>query len=163
VRAPPFIGGAFLLHLHMFDELDKYTQKNHFFFRSTDILKEVCNAPLDKDGVYLIYELKNGKIDLVYIGSSGKKLSDASIKTRIGGIRDRIINGHQFGKTPRKRSWPIKMLAENIEALDIYWWITYDDNFRDCPMQVEDTLLSNHLNIYGKLPRWNKKYPKLKK
>ena len=144
----------------MFDVLNKYKLNDHFFFNPTDALKEVCNAPIDKVGVYLIYELKNGKIDLVYIGSSGEKNPDGTIKTRVGGIQDRIVNGHQFGKIPRKKSWPIKMLAGNIDALDIYWWITYDDKFKDCPMQVEDLLLHNYLNIYGRLPRWNKKYPR---
>jgi hypothetical protein len=144
----------------MFQELDKYLLKDHFFFTPTDLLKEVCNAPSNGNGVYLVYELKNGKVDLVYIGSSGKKLTDGTIKTRIEGIKDRIINGHQFGKIPRRKSWPIKMLAENIDALDIYWWITHDNNFKDRPMQVEDILLANYIDIYGRLPRWNKKAPR---
>jgi len=147
----------------MFQELDKYRLKGHFFFEPTDLLKGVCNAPPDKNGVYLIYELKNGKIDLVYIGSSGKKLADGNIKTRVGGIKDRLINGHQFGKIPRKKSWPIKMLAENIDALDIYWWITCDDKFNDCPIQVEDIILNNYIDIYGRLPKWNKKFPRLRR
>jgi len=45
----------------MFDELTKYKNNNHFFFKPTDNLREVCNAPTDKSGVYLIYALKNGK------------------------------------------------------------------------------------------------------
>jgi len=147
----------------MFDDLDKYTQKNHFFFTATDLLENVCNAPVNKNGVYIIYELKNGRVDLIYIGSSGKILSNGVIKTRIGGIRDRIINGHQFGKVQRKKSWPVKMLSENIDALDIYWWITYDESFKDCPMKVEDILLNKYLSIYGRLPKWNRKYPKLMK
>jgi hypothetical protein len=146
----------------MFDELKKYKLNDHFFFSPTDALKEVCNAPIDKNGVYIIYELKNGRVDLVYIGSSGKKLSDGSIKTRLGGIQDRIVNGHQFGKIPRKKSWPVKMLMENIEALDIYWWITYDNKSKDCPLTIESILLHNYLEIYGRLPKWNNKLPRLR-
>jgi hypothetical protein len=56
----------------MFDKLTKYKNNNHFFFTVKEKLEDVCNAPKDKSGIYLVYELKNGKIELVYIGSSGK-------------------------------------------------------------------------------------------
>jgi hypothetical protein len=45
---------------------------------------------------------------------------------------------------------------ENIEALDVYWWVTYDDAIRDIPRKVENSLLMKHLSIYGRLPKWNK-------
>ena len=32
----------------MFDELSKYKQTKHFFFKVTDKLNKVCNAPTDK-------------------------------------------------------------------------------------------------------------------
>jgi len=57
----------------MFDELLKYKQTDHFFFKSTDNLREICNAPTDKSGVYMVYALKNGRIELIYIGRSGKQ------------------------------------------------------------------------------------------
>ena len=60
----------------MFDELRKYKNNNHFFFSEKDDLKSVCNAPKNKSGVYIVYELKNGKIEMVYIGSSGKVQND---------------------------------------------------------------------------------------
>ncbi len=92
----------------MFDELAKYKHKSHFFFKATDNLIEVCNAPSDKSGVYIVYALVKGRIELVYIGRSGKKESDGTIfirKANLGGIKDSIVNGHQFGKTPRRISW----------------------------------------------------------
>jgi hypothetical protein len=55
----------------MFGILSKYKKTDHFFFNPTDLLYEVCNAPDDRDGVYLVYELKDTKINLVHIGSSG--------------------------------------------------------------------------------------------
>ena len=48
----------------MFDELNKYKHNDHFFFKPTDNLNSVCNAPTDKSGVYIIYELKKGRIPL---------------------------------------------------------------------------------------------------
>jgi hypothetical protein len=141
----------------MFDELNKYKHTNHFFFKRQDSLKTNCNAPTDKSGVYIVYALKGGKIELIYIGCSGKIEKDGSIfirKTGLGGIKDRIVNGHQFGKTPRRISWPKQI--ENIEALDVYWYATHSDKFIDCPRIIESKLLQKHLTIYGRLPRWNK-------
>ena len=143
----------------MFEELKKYQLKNHFFFESKDNLKEVCNAPTDKSGVYIVFALKNGKIELIYIGRSGKIEKNGSMfirKAGLGGIKDRIVNGHQFGKIPRKYSWPMQMIKEKIEALDIYWYVTHNEKYCDCPRIIENTLIQKHLDIYGRLPRWNK-------
>ena len=52
----------------MLDELGKYKEKDHFFFQSNEALAMACNAPTDKSGVYVVYALKNGKIELIYIG-----------------------------------------------------------------------------------------------
>ena len=143
----------------MFDELIKYKQNNHFFYTPTQSLKESCNAPVNRGGVYLVYALANGRTELVYIGCSGKKNIDGSIfirKAGLGGIKDRIVNGYQFGKTPRRISWPTQMLIENIEALDVYWYTTRGSEYSDCPREVEQSLLKKHLAFSGRLPRWNR-------
>lgn len=106
----------------MFDELNKYEQNDHFFFKRTDGLGQVCNAPTDKSGVYIVYALKNGRVELTYIGRSGKVQEDGAIFIRhagLGGIKDRIVNGKQFGNR-RRISWPVQMTREKIEALVIY-------------------------------------------
>ena len=141
----------------MFDELNKYKHNDHFFFKSTDNLNQVCNAPTDKSGVYLIYALKNGRIELIYIGRSGEVKSDGTLfirKSGIGGLKDRLVNGKQFGE-PRRNYWKSVMNYENIEALDIYWYATHNEKFIDCPKVLENILLKTHLDIYGKLPKWN--------
>ncbi|GGE70917.1 hypothetical protein EV200_11256 [Pedobacter psychrotolerans] len=145
----------------MFDELTKYKKKDHFFFRATDALSQVCNAPTNQSGIYIVYALKNGKIELVYIGRSGKIKSDGTMfirKTGLGGIKDRIVNGHQFGKIARRKSWPIQMLSEGIEALDVYWYATHDINLNDCPRLLENKLLKRHTEIFGQLPKWNREF-----
>jgi hypothetical protein len=144
----------------MFDELSKYKTTDHFFFTEKDNLGQVCNAPTDQSGVYIVYALKNGKIELIYIGCSGKLDEDGSIRTRkagLGGIKDRLVNGHQFGKRPRRISWPNQMKIENIEVLDVYWYITHSEKYLDCPKELESNLLEKHWDIYGRLPKWNKK------
>lgn len=142
----------------MFDELKKYSQSDHFFFKQQDSLRTICNAPTDKSGVYLVYALKSGRIELIYIGRSGKVQIDGSMfirKAGLGGIKDRIVNGHQFGKIPRRISWLKQIEMENIEALDVYWYVTHSDKFNDCPKILENKLLRKHLSIFGRLPRWN--------
>jgi hypothetical protein len=135
----------------MFDELSKYKQSDHFFFKHTDNLNQVCNAPTDKSGVYIIYALKGGRIELVYIGRSGEVKPDGTLfirKAGIGGLKDRLVNGKQFGE-PRRNSWKTIMKYENIEALDIYWYVTHNEKFIDCPKVIENNLLKAHLDIYG--------------
>ena len=142
----------------MFDELTKYKNNNHFFFEATQKLSEVCNAPTDKSGVYLIYKLAKGKIELIYIGSSGQKNKDGSLKTRtagFGGLKDRLVNGKQFGGS-RKVTFPLVMKLQNIDALDIYWYVTHDDTHKDFPRDIEVILIEKFHSIYGRLPEWNK-------
>jgi hypothetical protein len=140
----------------MFDELKKYKATDHFFFAPSDNLMKVCNAPTDKSGVYIIYALQRGRIELIYIGRSGEVSSEGKlIMRKAGGIKDRLVNGKQFGE-PRRNAWRIKMQEEQIEALDIYWYVTHDDTFLDCPRILENMLLQKHVDVFGQLPRWNK-------
>lgn len=139
----------------MFDELDKYKQNDHFFFNPMDKLGVVCNAPTDKAGIYVVNALKNGRVELIYIGRSGKVNDDGMLFIRKGGIKDGIVNGHQFGKSPRRISWPRQMTLENIEALDVYWYVTHNAEYVDCPRVLENELLQNYLEMHDHLPRWN--------
>jgi hypothetical protein len=144
----------------MFDELNKYEHNNHFYFKPTDSLRQACNAPTDKSGIYIFYALKNGKIELIYIGRSGEVKSDDSLfirKAGLGGLKDRLVNGKQFGE-PRRNSLKAKMLKEKIEALDIYWYATHNDKFVDCPRILENKLLQKHFDIFGRLPKWNNEF-----
>lgn len=117
----------------------------------------VCNAPTDKSGVYIVYKIKNEHNELIYIGSSGKKLPDGTIfirKGKLGGMKDRIVNGKQF-RDVRKRSWKLKMKEEGIDKFQINWWVTHDNYQNDCPVEIEDQLQREFFNKHGQLPRWN--------
>jgi hypothetical protein len=142
----------------MLDELKKYKQNGHFFFKANESLVMACNAPTNKSGIYVVYALEKGKINLIYVGRSGKLESDGSVcirKAGLGGIKDRIVNGHQFGKNPRRISWPKQMTMEKIDGLDVYWYVTHNENYCDNPREVERSILEKHMQIYGRLPRWN--------
>jgi hypothetical protein len=122
----------------MFDELKRYRETDHFFLKPSDNLMKVCNAPENKSGVYIIFALKNGRIELVQIGCSSEN----------EGIRDQIIKEQLFLKS--------KLKQENIEALDIYWYVTQTSKSINDPRKIKDQVLKTHQGIYGQAPRWNR-------
>lgn len=140
----------------MFDVLNKYTAQGHFFLTPAQDLQTVCNAPGDKSGVYVIYALKKGRVELVYIGSAGKIEKDGSLSGKKGGLKEEIIHGNQFGKTPAHIAWKKQMVRENMEALNIKWYVTCDGTYTDCPDVLRRTLLRQHQDILGAFPKWNK-------
>ena len=141
----------------MFDQLENYPSKGHFFFRASDELGAVCNAPKNGFGVYIVFALKHGKIELIYIGSSGKMRQNGRIQIRKGGMYDTIVNGKQFDK-PRTISWKEELIRDNIEALDIYWYETVEENYIDIPASIEGLVMQIHYSIHGRLPKWNKAF-----
>lgn len=141
----------------MFSELEKYKEKDHFFMMPGTNLKKVCNAPADKSGVFIVYTLKKGRIDMVYIGRSEELMLEGKIfvnKDGLGGLKDILINGEQFGK-PRHESWPEILKKESIEGLDIYWYVTHNDKIQDFPKKIQKKLLQVFQSVYSRLPRWN--------
>jgi hypothetical protein len=126
----------------MFQEPKCYTDSDHFFFVADKELEKVCNAPKDKDGVFKVIELRNGKINLVYIGYSNS-----------GGLFNEIVNGLHFDKNPRKTGWTYQLLKDKTDALDIYWYVTAD---KDEQKKVQIEMLKDFVDHTGKLPKWNK-------
>ena len=133
----------------MFEILNKYSHTGQFEFNVEDNLRAVCNAPTDKSGVYIVWTNEQ----LLYIGRSGKKENGVIVhrKCGLGGIKDRLVNGHQFGKLPRRRIWPEKMKEQGLSVLSVYWYDTEDDD----PVEVERLLLAEATYKNGVLPPWN--------
>lgn len=126
----------------MFQEPKKYTDNDHFFFMPKMDLEKVCNAPKDKDGVFKVLELRNGKINLVYIGFSNS-----------GGLYNEIVNGLHFDKKPRKTGWTYQTIKDKTDALDIYWYVT---NGKNDQKSEQVKMLKDFIAQTGKLPQWNK-------
>lgn len=126
----------------MFQEPNNYTESDHFFFEADKDLEKVCNAPKDKDGVFKVVELRNGKINLVYIGYSNS-----------GGLFNEIVNGVHLDKNPRKIGWTYQMLKDKTDALDIYWYVTES---KENPKKAQVDMLKDFVDQTGKLPKWNK-------
>jgi len=139
----------------MYTELKDYTNTNTFTFTPQDSLETVCNAPDAGSGVFLVYSVEAGAKELIMVGSTGTVQNDGTLKIKNGGLYDKIVEGHQFAKTGRKYSWPAQMAKENIEALEVVWYETFNDKNKGIPTAVEGQVLQNFLNENGRLPRWN--------
>lgn len=138
----------------MFDELNKYKKADHFFLEPAGDINKVCNAPADKAGVYIVYALIRGGVDMVYIGHCGEISKEGSFIIPTGGLKEDLING-KLDDELRKDVWLKKMKREGAEAIDVYWYVTHNDKFIDSPKKVADKILKKHKDIFGRLPRWN--------
>lgn len=139
----------------MYKELKKFKVTKSFTFGQEDNLEEVCNAPESASGVFLVYTIVGEEKELIMVGSTGTIQNDGSLKSKNGGLYDKIVNGHQFAKTGRKYSWPAQMKIENIEHLEVSWYDTFNDKVKVIPTLVEGQVLQSFLDENGSLPRWN--------
>lgn len=145
-----------------YNELKKYKIKGTFNFKSSESLREKCDAPTDQSGVYLIYKIVNGQEILIYIGSSGQRDENGILKTRKGGMKARLVSGYhpnkfgQIKRIKRHKAFPQQMQTEKITELKFYWWVTYDNDNSDFPTDVETILKGKYSHKYKKLPDWHK-------
>lgn len=137
----------------MYKELEGFKVKNQFSLTIEDSLEEVCNAS-EGSGVFLVYDVADEK-ELIMVGSTGTVQNDGTLKTKNGGLYDKIVNGHQFAKTGRKYSWPAQMKLENIERLEVTWYETFNEKTKVIPTFIEGQVLQNFLDENARLPRWN--------
>ncbi|MFM9825379.1 hypothetical protein [Flavobacterium sp.] len=139
----------------MYKELKKIKIKNQFNFTINNSLDEVCNASEAGSGVFLVYDVTVDNKELIMVGSTGTIQNDGTLKTKNGGLYDKIVNGHQFAKTGRKYSWPAQMKLEKIDTLEVAWYETFNDKNKIIPTFIEGQILQNFLDENGKLPKWN--------
>jgi len=126
----------------MLREPKYYEESGHFFFQAHQELEEVCNAPKDKDGVFKVLELRNGRVSLAYIGYSNS-----------GGLFNEIVNGNHYNKNARKVGWTYQLIKDRTDAIDVYWYVINEQGQQKIE-QVD--MLKNFLDNTGKLPKWNK-------
>ncbi len=139
----------------MYKELKSIKNKNQFQFDLNDNLEEVCNAPDAASGIFLVYDISNEDKELIMVGSTGTVQNDGTLKSKNGGLYDKIVNGQQFAKTGRKYSWPAQMKKESIDKLEVYWYETFNDKNKIIPTFIEGQILQNFLTEFNKLPKWN--------
>ncbi len=139
----------------MYKELKKFKVTKSFTFGQEDSLEEVCNAPESACGIFLVYAVDDEEKELIMVGSTGTIQNNGTLKSKNGGLYDKIVNGHQFAKTGRKYSWPAQMKLESIEHLEVSWYDTFNEKVKVIPTFVEGQVLQNFLDENGTLPRWN--------
>lgn len=137
----------------IFQGLEKYKQ-GHFFFEKSQNLKQQSKEVPSLPGVYYFLRLSRGKVDIVYIGKSGTILTDGTFKKQT--LKERINNKQENIK--RQQFLEQKIEEESIDALDIYWFVTFDENHKDLPAFVEGQLMQQYFDLYGTLPPWNKDF-----
>lgn len=136
----------------MFDELNKYKNHGHFFFSLGDNLKDASAEVPNLPGIYVIYRLARGRVELVYIGKSGTVEQNGDFKKQLLNSR---LNNKQEGIS-RQQYFEQKIKEQNIDALDIYWYATFDEKHQDLPAYVEGLILQRFFDVHGRLPEWNK-------
>ena len=139
----------------MYKELKKFKVNNSFTFTAENSLEDLCNATETSSGVFLVYEINGEEKELIMVGSTGTIQNDGTLKSKSGGLYDKIVNGHQFAKTGRKYSWPAQMKIENIALLEVVWYETFNEKNKTIPTFAEAQVLQNFLDENSRLPRWN--------
>jgi hypothetical protein len=139
----------------MYKELKKFKVTKSFTFGQEDSLEEVCNAPESASGVFIVYAIDGEEKELIMVGSTGTIQNNGTLKSKNGGLFDKIVNGNQFAKTGRKYTWPTQMKAENIALLEVYWCETFNATNKVIPTYIEGLILQNFLDENARLPRWN--------
>lgn len=140
------------------ERLKKYKRTGSFRFYSGDKPADCfieCNVPKDGGGIYTIYGIKNGKEELVYIGSSGILVDGQVTLRKDGGMWGRIVRGRYKYKGAEKKVtryvfWSDMQSKEEFESLIIKWFAV-DNIYQDCPESVERSLIEKYQ------PRWNVK------
>lgn len=138
----------------MFDETIKYKNNGHFFYKKGDRLAEASKDVPKLPGVYYIIRLARGRVELVYIGKSVTITQSGQFKDQL--LRGRINNKQDGMK--RQDFFNKKMIEENIDGLDIYWFVTMDKSNNDLPGYVEGLLIQRFFEVQGRLPLWNKDF-----
>lgn len=139
----------------MYKEVKKFKIGGSFTFTPDQNLEEVCTAPDNGNGVFMVYAVDGEAKELIMIGSTGTVQNDGTLKSKSGGLYDKIVNGQQFAKTGRKYTWPTQMKKEDIAQLEVFWYETYNAKTSIIPTFLEAQLLQNFLTENGRLPRWN--------
>ena len=139
----------------MYKELKKFKVTKSFTFTAEDNLEETCNATETGSGVFLVYSADGEEKELIMVGSTGTVQNDGTLKSKSGGLYDKIVNGHQFAKTGRKYTWPTQMKKEDIKTLEVVWYETFNEKTKVIPTFIEGQILQNFLDENSRLPRWN--------
>ena len=66
----------------MYKEVKKFKIKSSFTFTPDQNLEEVCNAPDNGNGVFLVFAVEGETKELIMIGSTGTVQNDVHLKVK---------------------------------------------------------------------------------
>jgi hypothetical protein len=132
--------------------LEKYKNKGFFTFKHGEKLSLKCKEIPNDTGVYLVYAVRANKKELVYIGASGKMNQNGTFK--IQKLKKRIQN-MQNSKTRRETHFNNEISNLKLISIEVRWYVTFDSEFNDLPLNVEGTILQEFYSKNGVLPLWN--------
>lgn len=138
----------------MFDVTEKYRKNGHFFYKKGQDLEKLSKKVPELAGVFCVYSLAHGRVRLVYIGASVAKNKSTYVQLE---TLNSLINS-RIGSSESRLFFDQKMEKEDVEALDIYWWVTVDEYYEDLPTSVAGLMMQTHFDQNAKLPDWNIKF-----
>ncbi len=138
-----------------FEVLNKYKTNGEFTFRQGNKLSEFCKAVPHSAGVYIFSTIKGVKETLVYIGASGTMHQNGNFGNQ---LMKRRLQNMQSSKIRRQIFFEAKLEQNNLDAIRVNWFVTFDKENQDLPMFIEGQLIQTYFNMYRKLPEWNRKY-----
>ncbi len=94
----------------MIDELKQYKNQGHFFFKPGDSLKTVSKDVPDLPGVYFIYRLSRGRVEIVYIEEAGIMLQNGAfekhgLKSGLNSKHDGMTKQNYFDMFDKLPEW----------------------------------------------------------
>ncbi len=134
--------------------LKEYKLNGQFDFEINSSLASACNAPKDKGGIYLVYEVTGAIEKIIYIGSTGWVNTAGTFHIRKDGMYDRLVNGNQFDE-PRKKGWPKKMKVDKIDLIRVKWYVTFGNDLKHIPAYTEACCLQKYFEENKCIPDWN--------
>ena len=127
-----------------------------FRFHAEDNLAETitkAEVPRSK-GVYVIFGVRGGSLEAVYIGKSGTFENGSGFKEQ--GLNRRLQM--KQGEFYRKELFPRKIKEEGWDCLEILWIETVNEEHDVLPGAVEGALLQEFYRKNKQLPLWNTSY-----
>ena len=143
------------------ESLSRFKRSGKFNFGPNDQLGEVCNAPHDAGGIYLIIGNSGSRRELYDIGHSGRILENGDVDLRKDGFRGRFLSGKEKGipgkgQGSRNKVWPQKIDYYSVSQLEIHWYVTLDSQNEVCPKVLKNELVNSFVGQFGHKPEWKK-------
>ncbi|WP_299385986.1 hypothetical protein [uncultured Lacinutrix sp.] len=133
--------------------LKEYVINGTYTFELGDKLSVATKGVKNEPGVYLFYTIKNQIEELVYIGSSGTMQQNGIFKDQL--LKKRLQNKQEGVR--RQVFFEMKIKQDNIDAIKVEWYVTFNENIKHLPAYIEAKLLQAYYDDNKQLPIWNKK------